>query len=133
MLLTACAPGPPKPVEIEADDMCAFCKMAISQKQYCAELMDAQGNVFKFDDIGCMLQFAHQRNIGNDRLGQIHVFVRDFKKRDWINAPQAFYVQSESIHSPMASGLIAFSNSQDADRYAAQFHGQLRHFAEIWK
>lgn len=113
--------------------MCAFCKMAISQKQYCAELIDAERNVSKFDDIGCMIQFAQERNIGEDRLGQFHVFVRNYQKRDWIEGPQALYVQSESIHSPMASGLIAVSNPKDAERLAAQFHGRRMKFDEIWR
>src|SRR5262249_26365697 len=59
--------GKPKfdPVEIAEEDMCAFCKMAISEKQYAAEFLNRDGDVFKFDDIGCMVSYVVEKKVGD--------------------------------------------------------------------
>ncbi len=132
-LLAACAKGPPQPVEIDAADSCVFCKMAISQKQYAAELIDSD-HTFKFDDIGCMVQFARERGlIGAARPEKTYVFVRDYDTRQWLKGDSARFVQSSRIPSPMASGLIALSDRQKAANYAAKFGGRILEFAEVLK
>lgn len=130
MFLAACAVRPPEPVEIDAADVCALCKMAISEKRYAAELVDTHGNVFKFDDIGCMIHFAGQRGwIGNPPAR----FVHDYDSPAWLKADRATFVRSPEIPSPMASGLIAIGDTAKAERYAARFHGRVCSLAELWK
>ncbi len=110
--------------------MCAFCKMAISQKRYAAELVEASGNVFKFDDIGCMVHFAEQRSwIARPPVR----FVHDYGSPAWLEASRASFVLSPEIPSPMASGLIAVKDPAQAEQYAARFHGQVRSLRDVWK
>lgn len=128
--LAACATRPPQPVEIEPADMCAFCKMAISEKRYAAELIDAGRNVFKFDDIGCMVHFAEQRRW----IAQPPVrFVHDYDTSEWLEAGRASFVLSPEIPSPMASGLLAVRDHARAEQYAARFHGRVRSLGDLWK
>ncbi len=132
-LLAACAQGPPQPVEIDAADSCDFCKMAISQKQYAAELIDSE-HTFKFDDIGCMVQFARERGlIGAAPSEKTYLYVRDYDNRQWLIGNSARFVQSSRIPTPMASGLIALADRQKAETYAAKFGGRILEFAEVWK
>jgi len=104
--------------------------MVISEKRYAAELIDSAGNVFKFDDIGCMVRFVGQRG-GIDHPSTR--FVRDYDSASWIEAARALFVRSPEIPSPMASGLLAVRDAAKAEQYAARFHGQVLTLADVWK
>lgn len=108
--------------------MCSFCKMAISEKRYAAEIVDREGNLFKFDDIGCMLRFARDHNLEGKAAAY---FVVDFEQRNWLEGEQAYYVKSEAIHSPMAGGLAAFGDRAKAEEYAAKLGGKLLNFNDV--
>ncbi len=130
VVLAACTTRPAQPVEIDSADVCAFCKMAISEKRYAAEMIDAGGNVLKFDDIGCMIRFAEQRGW----IGQPPTrFVRDYDTQVWLEASRATFVRSSEIASPMANGLIAVQDPAKAKQHAARFHGTVHSLAELWK
>ena len=107
-----------KPVEIDPADMCSFCRMAVSQMRYAAEIVDHDENVHKFDDIGCMVRFLRAR-----RPGGAAVFVRDYAGGEWIDAREARYVRSDTIPSPMGGHLIALKDKSTAEDYARQFRG----------
>lgn len=103
--------------------------MAISQKRYAAELLDSNGNAWKFDDIGCMVRYTldHRldRNTGT-------FFVMDYATEQWLPAPQATYVRSEAIPSPMSGGLAAFKEKAQAEAFARGIHGHILTFEELW-
>lgn len=132
MLLAGCAQGPPRPVEIEAADTCASCRMAISEVRYAAELIDPERRLYKFDDIGCMTRFARDHRLIGGEGGRANVFVRDYDGSGWLEGGTARYVESPRIPSPMASGLIAVPDRQKAQQYANRFHGRVLDFAELW-
>ncbi len=130
MFLVACAARPIQPIEIEPSDICAFCRMAISEKRYAAELIDHDRSAFKFDDIGCMIHFAERHGwIEHPPLR----FVHDYDSASWIEAGRARFVSSSEIPSPMASGLLAVRDTARAEQYAARFHGRVLELAELWE
>ena len=96
-----------EPVAIAPEDMCSYCKMAISEKQYAAELIDGERQPFKFDDIGCMLNFVKK---GSVNVSASSFFVMDFDERQWIKADNAYYVRSSDVTTPMNGGIIAFKD-----------------------
>jgi copper chaperone NosL len=104
--------------------------MAISERRYAAEMIDAGGNAFKFDDIGCMVHFAERRGWIDRPPSR---FVHDYDSGAWLEVPRATFVRSPEIPSPMASGLIALKDPVAAGRYAVRFHGRVTSLAEIWK
>lgn len=124
-----CHSGPPQPVDIDASDMCSRCRMAISQKRYAAELFDRDGNVFKFDDIGCLLHYAIQRHLN---LKDHTVFVMDYGTERWLGAGRAVYVRSGAIPSPMSGGLAAFADRPRAEEFASTVQGRVLAFEELW-
>ncbi len=129
-ILAGCASHPPQPVEIDPADICRFCKMAISQKRYAAELVETGGDAFKFDDIGCMIHFAE----GRGWIARPPVrFVHDYDSQQWLEAGRATFVRSTEIPSPMASGLLAVKDPAQAQRYATRFHGAVLSLADVWK
>ena len=110
LLLAACESKPRGPVALERNDACASCRMVISERRYAAELSDRDGEVFKFDDVACMLRFAHSRGI---QQATAKFYVTDFAHgSDWIDATQSYFVKMKSsVSSPMASGIVAVRDS----------------------
>jgi len=127
--LAACRTGPPRPIDIEPSDMCSRCRMAISQNRYAAELVDRDGNVWKFDDIGCMVRYT--RDHGLEPRSQTY-FVMDYQSQHWLNAAHALYVRSEEIPSPMSGGIVAFENEAKAEEFSHSVHGAVLTFEGLW-
>lgn len=95
-------------------DMCATCDMTVNEDRYSAGaviLRDGAPSHASFDDIGCMLDFEREHP-------EIHCekrFVRDALSGEWITAEKAFYAIGEHIHTPMASGIAAYSVKSAAE------------------
>lgn len=103
----------PEPLHF-GQDACHTCKMTLMDKKFGAELVTSKGKVYKFDDVNCMLTFYNS--------GQIE--PRDFAYRlvvdfsgdgKLIDAPDAFYLKSPAIKSPMASQIAAFGKKEKMD------------------
>jgi copper chaperone NosL len=127
--LSGCGQPKLEPVEIAAEDMCAFCRMAISEKRYAAEFLNQDGDAFKFDDIGCLASYLKARQ---GRADVAAYFVADYDTRQWINAEQAYFVQSGEFKTPMSGGIVAFSDRSKAEEAAAKYHGKLLGFSELF-
>jgi copper chaperone NosL len=117
-----------EPVAIAPEDMCSYCKMAISEKQYAAELIDYDGQAFKFDDTGCMLNFIKKQSVS---VSSSSFFVMDFEQRQWIKADSAYYVRSSELTTPMNGGIIAFKDQSKAREAAGKYNGKLLSFNEL--
>lgn len=128
--MTACQSGTLQPVSIEPGDICAYCKMAISQAGYAAQFIDHDGNAVKFDDIGCMIRLVRENN---RRDTAARFYAMDYNDKHWLVADQAVFVKSEQTASPMASGLTAFKEPARAQEYAAKSKGQILRFDDLWK
>jgi copper chaperone NosL len=131
LLLVACDSKPKGPVPINADDACASCRMAISERRYAAELVEQDGTVYKFDDIACMLRFAHAHA---KEASAARFYVTDYRTgQDWIDARQSYFVKlATSVSSPMASGLVAFRSSNDAAHVSSTPLGSPVTFDQLW-
>jgi copper chaperone NosL len=126
-LLTACSHSP-QPVDIDSSDMCGYCRMAISQKQFAAEALDVDGNAIKFDDIGCMRRFLAAAE------GKHPVrFVMDYGERRWLDADTAFFVRGSRIPTPMGGGILAFGRRSRAEAEARESGGEVLPFAALFK
>lgn len=129
LIAVGCANRSPRPVEIDADDMCAQCKMAISEKRYAAELADGDGNMIKFDNIDCMVRYASSHGLRDKAAAW---FVADSEGKQWLNARETLFVKSASIPGPMGSGVLCTLNQAQANQLAQHFSGQVVHFDDLW-
>ena len=125
--LTGCGKPKFEPVEIAAEDMCAFCKMAISEKQYAAEFLNRDGDVFKFDDIGCMANYIVEKKAGDSITAY---YLADFDSKQWLKAEEAGLVASPKFHTPMGGGMVAFKDRSRAEAAADANQGRHIPFAE---
>jgi nitrous oxide reductase accessory protein NosL len=129
LVFIACGEAEIKPVDIAAEDVCTHCKMAISEKQFAAEIITPDGDALKFDDIGCMQDYLKEKP---DTKIAAHFFV-EYDTKQWLKGNGASFVKSKEITSPMGGGIIAFGNDTKAKTAAAEFSGQILSFTELMK
>lgn len=80
-----------------------------------------------FDDIGDMLD--HQRF--HPGLRVVSRFVHDSPSKAWIDADRAFYLLSEKVHTPMGSGIAAFTDRAAAEAQLSASPGRVFTYAEM--
>ena len=91
-------------------DMCARCAMVISDRKNTAQAINPHtGKYYLFDDIGCMILWFNDENIG--WKDEALIWVTDAKSGKWIDARKAFY-DTENI-TPMAYGFSAHASKDD--------------------
>lgn len=114
--VSGCGSSEIKPVDIYPEDMCSHCRMAISDQRFAAEIISVPGEVFKFDDLGCMERY--QEKMSN--LKTAAKFVKDYEQKIWIPVERSTIVRT-SIKTPMSSGLVALADSSQAQEYLRRF------------
>jgi copper chaperone NosL len=127
-LLTGCRTRSPRPVDIEPSDMCGFCRMAISQKRFAGEVVDADESAVKFDDIGCMLRYRE-----GGRPKPTAVFVMDYDTREWKDANASSFLRGSKVATPMGGGILAFSDKARAEAAAREIGGEVLPFERLSK
>lgn len=110
------------------EDMCARCKMAISEKRYAVEFLTEDGMAYKFDDTACLVSAMQDRR-GRDDIAV--VYVVDYSTRQWLTADSAWFVRSPELKTPMGSGIAAFGDRAAADAAAAHYQGEILRFNDI--
>lgn len=107
-------------------DLCEACGMLIDQPQLAAATLGTDGTVRKYDEIGDMIQYHAEHPTAQARAW----FVHDYDTEAWLRAEDAFFVFSESTHTPMGHGLVAFATEAAGTAYAAEHGAQLLSFDE---
>ena len=113
--LPGCSRGPAAPVAIDAkNDRCGWCRMAVSDARFAAQLVAPSEEPRMFDDIGCLATFL--KSGGAPAKGQI-AYVADHRTKAWVRATAALYTKKPGLETPMGSGLVAHADaaSRDAD------------------
>lgn len=128
-ILLGCGSSEIKPVDILTEDMCTHCKMAISEKEFAAELVTQDGEARKFDDIGCMLDYLRE----NRDTKVAAYFFTDYATKQWVKGSEASFVKSAEITAPMGGGMIAFHDQAKADAAVAKYKGKKLNFEELTK
>lgn len=98
---------------IVGKDACSFCKMGIVDIKYGSEIITKKGKIFKFDDIGCLIKWMKSGAVQVEHLNRILV-MNYSNAGEWLDAQNAVFAQSESIHSPMNFNYAAFTTSEAA-------------------
>lgn len=116
------------PVEISLDeDVCAHCRMAISQREFAGEAVSSSSAVQFFDDIGCLARWAAE----NDPEEEDALFVVDHGTGQWLDARTAVYLVSDRLPTPMASGLAAFGSHATAENAIDELGGAMTSWARL--
>ncbi|HET9053813.1 MAG TPA: nitrous oxide reductase accessory protein NosL [Cyclobacteriaceae bacterium] len=128
VLLFSCKPEP------EAlrygHDVCHTCKMTLVDKKYGAELVTAKGKVYKFDDVNCMAGFIHSGYL-NDQTISLTLITDYAQPGTLIPAEAAFYLKSDNLRSPMASGIAAFGSGEVLQKNKETLTGTELRWSEV--
>ncbi len=110
-------------------DVCHTCKMTLMDDKFGAEIVTKKGKVYKFDDVNCMLGFYHS---DFEEQGNIaHLLVVNFAQpTELIDATNSWYLKSELIRSPMASGIAAFATDEEYSLYKKEWKAILMSWGE---
>lgn len=127
--LSACAKSgwPEGMAEIKWDrDTCVRCRMAISDRRFAAEVRGGpKDQVFKFDDIGCVVFWLRDQPWGDDPA--VRLWVADAASRPdqliWLDPRQAHYLAGKT--SPMGYNFAAYGQAQPGAIGFAEVRAQL--------
>jgi len=114
------------------ESVCIDCGMIISDERYAsATIVEGErgSEALLFDDVGDQVRYEYM----HPNLVIVARWVHDQNTREWIDAEEAFFIRSKSLHTPMASGIASFKSKPDADA-ALQALGTGDSFtrAELW-
>lgn len=119
LCITGCG-GALEPAELHLnEEACSLCRMAVSQRPFAAQAVARSGRTDFFDDIGCLVRWAPE----NAPPEETALFVVDHETGAWLDATQAHYVRSETLDTPMSSGLAAFGTRERAAAAAKALNG----------
>lgn len=131
VVLTLLAAGCSQATEIKpptiryGEDKCADCDMIISDERFAAaairEINAGDYESLLFDDIGDLVRYMAQHN--DQKF--VAAYVHDYDTKAWIEAEKAVYMDSDTLKTPMATGLAASSSQSGAEALAAQWNGKV--------
>jgi copper chaperone NosL len=109
--LAACT-GAARPLAVHPDDTCAFCRMAVSDAHFAAQLAAPGEEPQIFDDIGCLAGQLRQTPPRDAAMA----WVADHRTGEWVEAPSAIYTRVEALATPMGSHLVAHRDTASRDQ-----------------
>lgn len=127
-VLVSCS-SQPEPINYGHDE-CEFCRMQIIDNRYGSEIVTDKGKVFKFDEVGCMIEYALVQNLIGDANQKF--LVTDFAAPEtFIDATDAFFVQNDNFRSPMGSNVMAFDSEISRQKFTAESGGSLLNWVDV--
>lgn len=125
---TSCGSNP-EPINYGQDE-CEFCRMLISDNRFGSEIVTDKGKVFKFDEVGCMIDYALVKNLIGDANQKF--LVTDFAvPESLIDANSAFYVHNENIRSPMGLNVMSFESEVSRQKFIAESSGSILNWVDV--
>ena len=132
-IMAACSGGQSyEPVDINPDvDICEVCNMSIVSEVHATELISTEGEVCKFDDLGCMIQYTEKDGrISPEEIGK--QYVRDLDSGDWTEIETAHFAYDQSFWTPMSYGVVSFATEEQAEQYIEkEGRGRLLAYPEL--
>jgi copper chaperone NosL len=108
-VLIGCAAGPPPPAQLDPrNDNCAFCRMAVSDQRFAAQLVAPSEEAKFFDDIGCLLEHLSASPPSRGAVA----FVADHRTKEWVAAASAVFTRNAALDTPMNSHLVAHASDE---------------------
>lgn len=113
----------PQPLVVGKDE-CYFCKMPYADAKFGAEIITEKGKLYKFDDIGCMIDFIKNNLDVNVKVKNI-LAVSYTNNQKFLNLNECAFLKSSDLHSPMNSGIAAFASRSEAETFLKEFPGDI--------
>lgn len=119
LLFTSCKPQGPQAVTINKD-MCAHCKMTITNTHFATQLLTQKGRHYIFDDVVCMIDFVNE----NSEMEFDQLYTADFSEpASFVDVNNAKFFKSDSLRSPMGGNIAAFAIPDSLTKYMQKYGG----------
>ena len=104
----SCAGTAPAPAALDpTTELCASCRMPVSDPRLAAQIVAPGEEPRFFDDIGCLRDSL----AGNHPLSRhAALYVADHRTKEWIPAARARYTICPGVATPMGSHLLAHAD-----------------------
>lgn len=128
LLASGCMEGGPSPIEW-GFDACHHCKMALVQKGFAAQRLNAKGKAYKFDSIECLLEDMTVRQVAEGD----GFYVSDWSRPEapLLPAQEAVYLKGGSLRSPMGGSLAGFAFTDSARTFQDQLGGAIMTWSDF--
>ncbi len=94
--------------------------MTLADRHYGAELITPKGKVLMFDDVNCLLTARARPG----PTAESRVVLVDFNRPNvFVPAAEAWFLQHDRLHTPMASGLAVFAAETELEAARQQLGG----------
>lgn len=111
-------------------DRCNHCEMTIADGRFGSEAITDKGRAYKFDDLICLLNYLKEKNTVVFNA----LYVNDYtKKNTLIDAKKAFFVESNTLNSPMRGNIAAFESKEDAEAFAKKANSEVILWSDLLK
>lgn len=107
-------------------DLCSECRMTLVDPKYASVLVTKDGEILKFDDIGCMALFEKKNQIQS-----AWAWVHDGITESWIERSKAYYVWDEKLATPMGFHLMALASEEALKKYLDENDAKQVRFDQI--
>ncbi len=108
------------------ETVCEQCGMIASDESQAAAYRLPDGQLRIFDDLGDMVLY-HRLNDEN-----VYVFwIHDYQSGEWSQAPDAYYVATDSLPTPMGHGIAAFTSVEDAEVLAREYSAPIYRWNDL--
>jgi copper chaperone NosL len=104
-------------------DQCHHCKMTLVDNRYGAALRTDKGKVYKFDDVNCLVDFLHSGKLPQAEVAEIS-FANFAQPNTLVPQEQAWFLHSDSLNTPMASGVAVFGSEAELQKAQATYPGR---------
>ncbi len=122
IFLTGCSVKP-RPVQI-GKDVCAYCKMEISDERFATEAITKKGKIVTYDEIHCLLNDIQERGLQREDVKA--VYANDFcGSHELLDLKRASVLQAEELRSPMGGNYAAFSSADSLAACQKMLGGQV--------
>jgi copper chaperone NosL len=126
LAVAACGGAGPRAVAV-GEDVCAYCRMTVSDPRFAAEVVTSTGRVHVFDSVDCLAGYVRGAEPGALRS----IWVTDASQPGrFVAAEQAGYLLDASLHGPMGRA-VAFASADAAREAQARLGGSIADWAAI--
>jgi copper chaperone NosL len=105
--MAACSAPGPAALDTRSD-ACAWCRMAVSDQRFAAQLVAPADDPRFFDDVGCLAGYLRAKR---DLPKGVIAYVADHRTLAWVEAGAAVYTKLDSLETPMGSHLVAHADA----------------------
>ncbi len=128
ILVSQCTPKK-SPIDYGLDK-CEYCRMAIVDKRFGAEIVTSKGKVYKFDATECMVNFIHSEDMQAENISMLLTNTYD-KPGELVEVEQCYFLRSKQMPSPMGMYINPFAQKNLAMQYQSEQNGEIYQWSDL--